>query len=113
MEFLKGLLELAKKVLEEEKRENQPEDKRAKAKAALTELFESVKTKNTAIIVENIVRDIDENVVEIIRKFKDAFKSVTARQEIRKKLRSILWLKYAIKDEDIFNKAYEYIEMYY
>lgn len=113
MEFLKGLLELAKKVLEEEKRVNQPEDKRAKAKAALTELFESIKTKNTAIIVENIVRDIDENVVEIIRKFKDAFKSVTARQEIRKKLRSILWLKYAIKDEDIFNKAYEYIEMYY
>lgn len=113
IDYLRELLELAKKVMEEEKKQDQPEDKRAKAKAALTELFESIKTPNTPIIVENVVRDIDENVVAIVRKFKDAFQSVTAKREIKKKLRSILWLKYQIKDNDVFEKAYKYIEMYY
>lgn len=27
--------------------------------------------------------------------------------------RSILWLKYKIKDNDVFEKAYKYVEMYY
>lgn len=113
IDFLQELLATARELLEEEKRENQPEDKRAKARAALTELFESVRTPETPIIVERVVNDIDENVVAIVRKFKDAFKSVTARREIKKKLRSILWVNYQIKDQDIFDKAYQYIEMYY
>ncbi|GEM_PF-2786481 len=33
--------------------------------------------------------------------------------EIRQQLRSILWLKYKIKDQEVFDKAYNYIEMYY
>lgn len=49
----------------------------------------------------------------IVRQFNDAFQSVTARREIKKKLRSILWIKYQIKDNDVFEKAYSYIEMYY
>ena len=113
IDFLKGLLETAKDVLEQEKRNNQPENKRAKARAALTELFESVKTDSTPIIVERVVNDIDENVVAIVRKFKDAFKSVEARKQIRQKLRSILWVKYSIKDSDVLEKAYSYIEQYY
>lgn len=113
IDFLKGLLETAKEVLEEEKHSNQPENKRAKARAALTELFESVKTENTPIIVERVVNDIDENVVAIVRKFKDAFKSVEARKQIRQKLRSILWVNYQIKDNEVFEKAYSYIEQYY
>ena len=103
----------AKEVLEEEKNSNQPLDKREQAKAALTELFESIKTENTPIIVERVVADIDENVVAIVRKFKDAFKSITAQREIKKKLRSILWINYQIKDQEVFDKAYQYIEMYY
>lgn len=113
MDFLRELLTLAKEVLEEEKNSTQPLDKRAKAKAALTELFESVKTPQTPIIVERVVADIDENVVAIVRKFRDAFKSVTAQREIKKKLRSILWVNYHIKDQEVFDKAYQYIEMYY
>jgi type I restriction enzyme R subunit len=113
IDFLKGLLETAKGVVEEEKRQNQPENKHAKAKAALTELFETVKTENTPIIVERVVNDIDENVTNIVRKFKDAFKSVEARKQIRQKLRAILWVKYSIKDNDVFEKAYSYIEQYY
>lgn len=49
----------------------------------------------------------------VIEQFNDAFQSVTARREIKKKLRSILWIKYQIKDNDVFEKAYSYIEMYY
>ena len=113
IDFLRELLQTAREVLEEEKKQNQPENKRAKAKAALTELFESVRTENTPIIVERVVNDIDENVVAIIRKFKDAFKSVEARKQIRQKLRAILWVNYQIKDNDVFEKAYQYIEQYY
>lgn len=113
IDFLKQLLELAKDVLEEEKKVDQPQDKRAKARAALTELFESIKTEETPIIVEQVVNDIDNEVVKIVRQFSDAFKSVAARREIKKKLRAILWIKYQIKDQEVFDKAYSYIEMYY
>ena len=67
IDFLKQLLQLAKDVLEEEQRVEQPQDKRAKARAALTELFESIKTEETPIIVEQVVNDIDNEVVNIIR----------------------------------------------
>jgi type I restriction enzyme R subunit len=113
IDFLKQLLALAKDLLEEENKQEEPQDKRAQAKAALTELFESIKTEDTPIIVEKVVNDIDNEVVSIVRQFNDAFQSVTARREIKKKLRSILWVKYQIKDNDVFERAYQYIEMYY
>lgn len=113
IDFLKQLLVLAKDLLEEEKKKDEPQDKRAKARAALTDLFQSIKTEDTPIIVEQVVNDIDNEVVNIVRQFNDAFQSVTARREIKKKLRSILWVKYQIKDNDVFERAYQYIEMYY
>ena len=113
IDFLKQLLEMARDLLEEEKHVEQPVDKRAQARAALTDLFQSIKTEDTPIIVEQVVNDIDNEVVNIIRQFTDAFKSVTARREIKKKLRSILWVKYQIKDNEVFERAYQYIEMYY
>lgn len=113
IDFLRELLQTAKEVLQEEQKMDQPADKRDKAKAALTELFQSIKTDGTPIIVERVVNDIDENVVSIVRKFRDAFKSVEARKQIRQKLRAILWVNYKIKDEDVFEKAYQYIEQYY
>ena len=113
IDFLKQLLVLAKDLLEEEKKKVEPQDKRAQARAALTDLFQSIKTEETPIIVEQVVNDIDNEVVNIVRQFNDAFQSVTARREIKKKLRSILWVKYQIKDNDVFERAYQYIEMYY
>lgn len=92
---------------------DKPLDNRAQARAALTDLFQSIRTEDTPIIVEQVVNDIDNEVVNIVRQFKNAFQSVTARGEIRKKLRAILWIKYQIKDNDVFEKAYQYIEMYY
>ena len=113
IDFLKQLLQMARELLEAEKEIEQPLDKRAQARAALTDLFQSIKSEETPIIVEQVVNDIDNEVVNIIRQFNDAFQSVTARREIKKKLRSILWIKYQIKDNDVFEKAYSYIEMYY
>ena len=64
-------------------------------------------------MVENVVNDIDKNVVDIVRRFSNAFKTVTGQNEVRKMLRTILWLKYKIKDNEVFEKAYKYVEMYY
>ncbi|MBO4986332.1 MAG: type I restriction endonuclease subunit R, partial [Paludibacteraceae bacterium] len=114
IDFLRQLLTLAKEMLaEEQKVTSDPLDRRMQARAALTELFESIRTPETPIIVENVVNDIDTDIVAIVRKFRDAFKSVTAQREIKQKLRSILWLKYSLKDQDVFDRAYKYIEMYY
>ena len=113
IDFLKQLLAMARELLEEEKKVEQPMDKRAQARAALTDLFQSIKTDEIPLVVENVVNDIDNEVVNIVRQFNDAFKSITAQREIKKKLRSILWIKYSIKDSDVFDKAYQYIEMYY
>jgi type I restriction enzyme R subunit len=74
---------------------------------------EENKTPETPIVVENVVNDIDKQVVSIVRRFSNAFKTVTGQNEVRKMLRTILWLKYKIKDNEVFEKAYKYVEMYY
>jgi len=110
IEFLKMLLELAKEAAQAEK-EVVPEDELDKGKAALTELFNSIKNERTPIIVERIVNDIDA-IVKIVRF--DGWQNTTAgKQEVTKALRSVVWIKYKIKDDDVFKKAYNYIEMYY
>lgn len=113
IEFLKQMLELAKQMVELERELDQPEDRRKQAKAALTELFMTVKNDKTPIAVERVVNDIDEQVVSIIRRFPNAFKALTGKQEIRQKLRSLLWLKYQIKDNEVYEKACQYVEQYY
>jgi len=112
IDFLNNLLTIARDVVATEK-EVDPEDKRAQARAALTELFESIKNPQTPIIVERVVKDIDEQIVDVVRRFSDAFTTVSGRREVQQRLRSILYLKYSIKDKEIFEKAYSYIEQYY
>ena len=114
IEFLKQLLIAAKELLEAEK-EVSPEDNRARARAALTDLFETVKKESGKknLIVENIVNDIDDQVVRIVRTYNDAFSNVSGKREVRQLLRSILWVRYQIKDNDVFEKAYNYVEQYY
>jgi type I restriction enzyme, R subunit len=110
VEFLKRLLDLAKDAAEAEK-ETVPEEEIDRGKAALTELFNSVKNENTPIIVERIVNDIDD-IVKIVR-FPDWQSTTTGKQEVKKALRSVIWVKYKIKDKELFDKAYSYVEMYY
>jgi type I restriction enzyme R subunit len=110
IEFLKLLLELAREAAEAEK-DVVPEEEVDKGKAALTELFDGVKNSKTPIIVERIVADIDD-IVKIVRF--EGWQSTTAgKQEVKKALRSVIWIKYKIKDKEVFDKAYNYIEQYY
>lgn len=110
IEFLKLLLELAREAARAEK-EVVPEEEIDLGKAALTELFNGVKNSKTPIIVERIVADIDD-IVRIVRF--DGWQSTTAgKQEVKKALRSVVWIKYKIKDKEVFDKAYGYIEQYY
>lgn len=110
IEFIKELCQIAKETLQAEK-ETETKVEQKNAKAALTELFQELKTETTPIIVERIVNDIDE-IVRIVR-FDGWQNSTTGEKEVRKELRKILWVKYPIKDEELFNKAYSYIREYY
>jgi type I restriction enzyme R subunit len=110
IEFLKLLLELAKEAAEAEK-EVVPEEEIDKGIAALTELFRGVKNQKTPVIVKNIVADIDD-IVKIVR-FDEWQRTTTGKNEVKKALRSVVWIKYKIKDKEVFDKAYSYIEQYY
>ena len=110
IEFLKLLLELAREAAQAEK-EVVPEEEVDRGKAALTELFDGVKNEKTPVIVERIVNDIDD-IVKIVR-FDGWQKTTTGKNEVKKALRSVVWIKYKIKDKEVFDKAYSYIEQYY
>jgi type I restriction enzyme R subunit len=110
LDFLKQILEIAKDVVEAEK-ETDPEEEQDKAKEALTELFNEVKSKNTHIIVERIVADIDEIVKKV--RFPDWQHTSQGERLVQKELRRTL-LKYKLHtDQELFDKAYGYIRQYY
>jgi type I restriction enzyme R subunit len=110
IEFIKELCQIAKETLQAEK-ETEPVTEQKNAKAVLTELFLELKTDTTPAIVERIVNDIDE-IVRVVR-FDGWQNSTTGLKVIAKELRKVIWIKYQIKDEDLFNKAYDYIKEYY
>ncbi|MFH1004487.1 MAG: type I restriction endonuclease subunit R [Bacteroidota bacterium] len=110
IEFIKELCQIAKETLQAEK-ETETKNEQKNAKAALTELFLEIKTDKTPAIVERIVNDIDE-IVRIVR-FDGWQNSTIGEKGVKKELRKILWIKYPIRDEELFNKAYEYIKEYY
>ena len=104
------MLELARQAAQAEK-EVVPEEEVDRGKAALTELFNGVRTSNTPVIVERIVKDIDD-IVRIVRF--DGWQDTTAgRRTVKREVRTVISVRYGIKDKDVFNKAYEYIEQYY
>jgi type I restriction enzyme, R subunit len=110
LQFLKEILDLAKEVLEAEKHTN-PVEERDRAKEALTELFQEAKSKNTHIIVERIVTDIDD----IVKKVRFDGWQATSQGErlVQRELRKAL-LKYKLHtDQELFDKAYGYIRQYY
>ena len=110
LEFLKEILEIAKDVVEAEK-ETDPAEERDRAKEALTELFNEAKSKNTHIIVERIVEDIDEIVKKV--RFPDWQHTSQGERLVQKELRKTL-LKYKLHtDQDLFDRAYAYIRQYY
>ena len=70
-----------------------------------------MKNDNTPLIVERIVNDIDD-IVKIVR-FDGWQRTTTGKNEVKKALRRVVLIKYKIKDKEVFDKAYSYIEQYY
>ena len=110
VEFLKHLLEIARDLVATEK-ETPPQEDEDRGKAALTELLQQVKSAKTPVVVERIVKDIDE-IVRLVR-FPGWQHTAAGEREVRKALRQSL-LKYQLhKDADLFERAYGYIRQYY
>lgn len=110
IDFLKQLLELAHDLLEAEK-ETPQEEAEERGKAALTELFQEVKGKETPVIVERVVADIDDIVRHV--RFDGWQTTLAGEREVKKALRKTLFKYKLHQDEELFEKAYGYIKQYY
>jgi type I restriction enzyme R subunit len=110
LEFLKGILVIAKDVVVAEN-ETEPEEEQDRALLALTELFNEAKNKNTHVIVERLVADIDAIVRQI--RFDGWQTTSSGEREVQKALRSSLRRFQLHTDQELFDKAYGYIRQYY
>ncbi|MEU8338233.1 type I restriction endonuclease subunit R [Micromonospora tulbaghiae] len=110
LDFLKELFALARdtvaaeKVAAEVPREDQ-------GRAALTELFQSLKGNGTPIIAEKIVDEVDE-VVRAVR-FEGWQDTREGDRLVQQSLRRTLWTKFKIRDNDVYERALGYIREYY
>ena len=88
-----------------------PEVEQDRGKAALTELFEEVKNRETPVIVERVVNDIDDIVRQV--RFDGWQQTAAGEREVKQALRRSL-LRYKLHTEqDLFDRAYAYIVQYY
>jgi type I restriction enzyme R subunit len=110
VEFLKELLALARDVVTAEQALPKIEED-DRGKAALTELFQEVRTESTPIIVERVVNDIDE-IVHIVR-FDGWQNTHAGEREVRNALRKTLFKYKLHQDQELFDRAYGYIRTYY
>ena len=110
VEFLKELLNLARDVVSAE-RSQPPIEREERGKAALTELFEDIKSAETPIIVERVVNDIDE-IVRYVR-FDGWQNTHAGEREVKNALRKTLFKYKLHQDHELFERAYGYIREYY
>ena len=112
IQFLKALLTLARDAAHLTRQvPAESQDPTQRGKAALTELFESVRNRHTPVIVERIVNDID-GIVRVVR-FPGWQNTPTGKREVSRNLRDVVMRRYQIKDPEVFSKAYSYVEQYY
>ncbi len=110
VQFLKELLDLARELLDVEK-ETPPQVDEDRGKAALTELFDEVRSKATPVIVERVVGDIDE-IVRLVR-FPGWQHTSAGEREVKKALRKTLFKYKLHAEEELFEKAFGYVKQYY
>jgi type I restriction enzyme R subunit len=110
IEFVKELCKLAKETVQAEKELEETLAEKT-PQAALTDLFMELKTDQTPAVVERIVTDID-SIVRVVR-FPGWQQSNAGEREVQSSLRKVLWAKYKIKDQVLFDRAYAYIKEYY
>ena len=108
--FIKELCSIAKDTLQAES-EEAPIFQEKSPKAALTELFLNLKTDKTPAVVERIVDDIDA-IVRVIS-FPGWQNTNQGQREVKQSLRKALFKYKLHKNQELFDRAYEYIEEYY
>ncbi|MEU4383190.1 type I restriction endonuclease subunit R [Micromonospora echinofusca] len=110
LDFLKELFALARDTVAAEKAAAEvPREDRGRA--ALTELFQSLKGNGTPIIAEKIVDEVDE-VVRAVR-FAGWQDTREGDRLVQQSLRKTLWTKFKIRDSDVYERALGYIREYY
>lgn len=110
LEFLKELFALARDTVAAEKAAAEiPREEQGKA--ALTELFESLRGDETPIIVSNVVNEVDE-VVRAVR-FEGWQSTRDGDRLVQQALRKTLYIKFKIRDSDVFERALGYVREYY
>ena len=62
--------------------------------------------------IDRLLAINDDEIVRVVR-FDGWQNSTVGEREVKRELRKVLWTKYQIKDEDLFNRAYDYIKEYY
>ena len=108
--FVKELCSIAKDTLQAEKEDIQAHLDKS-PKAALTELFLELKTDTTPEIVARLVKDIDTIVRAI--SFPGWQNTNQGQREVKQSLRKALFKYKLHKNQELFDRAYEYIEEYY
>ncbi|MBI5930370.1 MAG: HsdR family type I site-specific deoxyribonuclease [Chloroflexi bacterium] len=112
IEFLKVLLEIAKDTVRAEKSvEEAVVEREEQGMAALTELFNETRTASTPVMVERVVHEIDA-IVRVVR-FPGWQQTIKGKREVKQSLRTALQKYQLHKEQDLFDKAYGYIEEYY
>lgn len=110
VEFLKSLLVLAQETVAIEKTVEQI-SKEDQGNAALTALFESIRTEQMPVMVARVVDDIDAIVRDV--RFEGWQATAAGEREVKQALRRTL-LRYKLhREQELFDKAYGYIREYY
>jgi type I restriction enzyme, R subunit len=110
LDFLRGLLDLATDTVAAEKTAD-PVKEVDRGKACLTELFQEVRNPETPVMVERIVTDVD-SIVRAVR-FDGWQKTIAGEREVKQALRKTLFKYKLHQQQDLFDRAYGYIEQYY
>jgi type I site-specific restriction-modification system R (restriction) subunit len=116
LQYMKELLALAKRAVQANKkmREEEPvaeEPSEEQGKAALTALFESIKSPTTPVKVEKAVAGIDEVVRKV--RFEGWSASHAGRRQINKEIRKVLFEHFGHADKELHERVFGYIEQYY
>lgn len=111
IEWLKGLLDVAKDTVQAEKESGDHVVTETDNKQALTKLFLETRPETTPKLIGDVVEQIDK-IVKVTR-FDGWQNSNSGPREIQKALLLTLAQFGLGKDKELFNKAYAYIEKHY
>ena len=119
IEFLKQLLEVAREVVAADHEEAEAEDESEpqisllpeERIGALTQIFEEYKPDTSPEIIERVVKEIDQVVSQV--RFMNWQDSREGTREVRKAIRHALGKFELAKEQELFDRAYAYVEQHY